>query len=169
MKLNRRIFLSILGATGAGVGAIVGVSRHNKTNTVIATEEVAKPLDSLSAIIDTLIPADQTPGALDIGIDQIIKDKGEQDPKWRTRNALLVKSANEFAQQYFQKSFVELNQDNKETVLHMVFSFKHISDQTQLLEHLTFKQEVMSLFYNSETGHKALAYTPPYRYPSYGK
>lgn len=177
MKFNRRIFLALLGFTGASIGAITG-SKLIKNDSQDSLAKEAKDsqkttdLDTFSALTDALIPADDSlgkisAGALDLNIDQTLKEKAQQDTTWQSRIELLEKNANAFAAQYFKQPFVELNQDNKETVLHLLFSFKDVSDHQQLLEHLSFKQEVMSLYYNSPQGHKSLGYVPPYKYPTY--
>lgn len=167
MKFDRRAFLGLFGLTGGLVAALAGTSwlqtpTQSKDNTRASTEH-----DTLTALVDSMVPADDTPGALDVGIHNTLIKNAAADPVWQARLDKLANQANEKANSYFQTQFTQLSKANRETVLSMLFSHTHIKDQKVLLENLYFKQEVLSLYYNSDTGQQVIGYMPLYQYPSY--
>lgn len=78
MRINRRAWLALLTAGGvvAGVGGVA--TQWPRLRTWIAPLSGSEAL-TLSRLCDLLVPADETPGALDLGVDQALLHKAAGD------------------------------------------------------------------------------------------
>ena len=103
---------------------------------------------TLEAFLDTLIPDDETPGALQLGVAEKIKAKASEDNKYR----LLIKKGcmwlNTMAGKLNSESFVSLREEERNAVL--ASALKRDAGSLQR----TFLQQIRSDAFHYYYGHR---------------
>ncbi len=125
------------------------------------------PNANFSALIDTFVPADQYPGALDLEIDKklmgkVKKTEGHWDLVAQYLNIVDQLSIDTLGKN-FSNALLEQRTNLIETVLD---DDSNVELQLQLK---TLKNQTFTLFYTSQTAFDMLAYHPPSQggYPNY--
>jgi len=116
---------------------------------------------SLRALVDTIVPADQDPGAVDVGIHLQLMEKISKDP---AQYSLYVKGLAMFdaeAQLRHRRRFADLDLDAREKLLiAMVRGMKkEYADGRRCI--IYARHAVLTAFYSSPAGWRVLGYRPP--------
>ena len=117
----------------------------------------------LAAIIDTLIPADEFPGALDIGLDQRLFDLISSDAKWKTRADIVRDAVQQRTLRTKRRAFYELPQEDREEVLFDIWR----ENTPRKREFGRLRSIIMDWFYTSPEGRQSVNYQLPAHYPAY--
>lgn len=118
------------------------------------------------AVIDTLVPADQDPGAVSAGVPQALRKNFEREP-WREKEyQLIVHSVARAAQTAQGRPFETLDLETRTDILQRLLRDKDAGDARIHLALL--RVAVLRQFYCTPAGQRMLGYTPPlYGYPDY--
>ncbi|MEE9447666.1 MAG: gluconate 2-dehydrogenase subunit 3 family protein [Arenicellales bacterium] len=126
-------------------------------------------LNTAVQITDTLIPADQSAGALDIGLDKRMLARLEDDLAWREMIYRLGDAVNKQAWQDHKQLLFALNIDQREALLTTLLNDER-SENTQTHDDLLrLRSTMMVWYYRAPAGHQSLQYTLPAHYPAYPK
>lgn len=161
---TRRRFFSKVAALAVG---LLGVTACGKeTETSLSSEPDRKLLD---AFVDTIVPNDQDPGAVEAGVTDKLLVRFEEKQEEKKNAMAMLASIDLIANNKFNTGFKNLNLDQREKVLYI---FQHSRDKKDqparnTLQHL--RTRIIRSFYLSPAGRTMLAYTPPYPmgYPDY--
>ena len=122
-------------------------------------------MTTLQAIVDTLIPADTQPGALDIGLETRLRDYASRNPDWHANLSRLVAASDTLALKVHGKLFKALGLGKRERLLEPVLlgqvDVRYMSDLSLCFGLLK------RWYYSSTAGFAVLGYVPPSQYPSY--
>ena len=161
---TRRKFL--LGSTALlSVPAFMVYQRQNNRNNNQQQPQFNPTRLSLRSIIDTLVPEDDTPGAISLGIDAVMIEKMDRIPKTRTLIHRLIESVNKGALTAHQQGFALLNIDQREQLL--LGMLERSAPQRSRFDLQRVRQEVLKAFYSTPNGQGSINYASPNRYPSY--
>ncbi len=119
------------------------------------------PQTLMSSICDTILPADEHPGALDLGIDQQLIDVVNSG---RTRFDFIsstITFIDNRAKQQHHRSFTELDIDERER---LVLELLQNAPSAQRRQQMNLRAEVLRRYYRTETGHHSLGYRAPNSY-----
>jgi len=165
MTARRRFFskVAVLAAGWLGVTAC-----GKETETSLSSEPDRKLLD---AFVDTIVPRDTDPGAVEAGIpDQLLAqlDKKESEKK---RVFEMLNTIDRFANKHFFAGFKTLSLDQREKVLDLVNRSRNKIDQPARESIFRLRARIIRAFYLSPTGWAMLAYSAPFPggYPDYSK
>ena len=117
------------------------------------------------AILDTILPEDEFPGALDLGYDAKLTEWTKINKRYITRFDSLFAYVEQFAKSNYSKPFNALDADQREELLFRMSQDSEIQTPRHMLSML--RHLILGWYYSSESGHDSLNYLPPYRYPSY--
>jgi hypothetical protein len=151
-KVNRRAL--VLGVVVL-LGGAAALSRFTR-KTVDVTTAPGRALDAeqfalLEQVVDVMIPATDTPGALAAGVPAFIRDMLEQwaSPASRADVARVLEGFEKLAWEKFGAAFVELQPERRHQVVRS-FDEQHISRQDPA--YAKFKYLVLVGYYQSEIG-----------------
>ena len=112
MSFSRRSFLRLALGTG-----LLASSGYILKNVFFPSQITAREVKTLEAFLDTLIPSDETPGALELGVAERIRLLADKDYRYRR----LLKSGcgwlDNKASERTADTFSSLNPDKREEVV----------------------------------------------------
>lgn len=125
----------------------------------------------LDALADTLIPADDTPGALDAGIAQLLDSSAETNPSLRHYLDALLDALDRWAGERHGQPFDALPLAVREALLGEIFTSRDEELRDARTGFMMIREDVFSTFYLSSAGHDTLGYEPPFPrgYPDYAQ
>ena len=131
----------------------------------------ARALDSgFAALIDTFVPADETPGAIDLGIDLPILARIRTNQEYLNVIEQVFDDLNALMQEQYEKRFevatLAQRTDVVSRVLRSSVQYKNAKIQLSSL-----RTSTLSAFYSSEAAFEMLDYHPPSQggYPDYAR
>jgi hypothetical protein len=118
------------------------------------------------AIVDTIVPADEDPGAVEAGVPQALRENFVREP-WRKKEYReIVGAVDAAARARYGRSFAALDLEPRTEILHQLLRDKDAGDARSYLAFL--RVAVLRQFYASPAGQSMIGYTPPrYGYPDY--
>lgn len=125
---------------------------------------------TLAAVLDTLIPADEDPGALDAGVLEAIRLRIETDPVSTRRYQRLLEWVAGRSRAMHQRPFGQLSLPEREHLLNELYH----SSNRELVQHRIDLHVVVRhcfhAFYSSPAAAGVIGYHPPIEggYPDYG-
>ena len=125
---------------------------------------------TFTAVVDTLIPADDFPGAVDAGIDKKLYTESQKNGALKTFATAALETLEETAILQNGDSFHALSVSDRTKLLESVFDSTSTNRQTIIvLSHL--RNKCMREFYLSPEAFGMLGYHPPSQggYPDYAK
>lgn len=119
----------------------------------------------LTAIVDTIVPADHTPGAVDAQIDKMLRKNMQKQKSISEQMTRLSIVVGKIALTKYRRVFYELDVDQRESILSglLTRSAPHIARA----DLLSMRQFVLTQFYRSQEGRKSINYVLPSHYPAY--
>jgi len=162
--VSRRRFFFASSVVTIGIGSAI-----YHANTARLRNSVDSKQDTLSSIIDTILPAGaaspEQKGALDLNIDASIRDIASKKPKFGEQLQRLTQGVNQSALSDYQRDFIKLNVNQREALLTQILSQ---ASKRQLRNDLnTLRNSILLRYYTSASGRQHLAYTLPSDYPNY--
>ncbi|MFW2439296.1 MAG: gluconate 2-dehydrogenase subunit 3 family protein [Arenicellales bacterium] len=156
---TRRAFFRYLTVLFTGMAGIAGCSREdeNPAHTSSNTDG-----NLLNAFVDTIVPEDQDPGAVEAGIPDQLLAHFIKEPEAGERAQAMLKAIDGIALSIFQSPFMQLALKQREMVLDIMLKNneeKHKSARTTLLR---LRARIIKAFYSSPTAWEMLAYSAPY-------
>lgn len=151
---SRRKFL--LGSAGAVALGAIAFKTHDRW---------PRALDPLQSIVDTIVPSDETIGALELKLDEKLLAEMQQKPKTKERVERLLAATSKQALSQFQREFNALTLDQREELLSEI-----LASDTQIVfrsDLHVIRRKIMSWFYASREGQASLEYASPVHYPAY--
>lgn len=151
-----------LGAGAVLLGSSIALPVYFKARP--SRSEPQPAIDSFSAaLVDTVVPADDYPGALDIGLHGKLLEYATQQPKWQARLVLVEAAIDKLALSTHKQAFSKLAIDQRETLL------LDLLQRVSPLRHevARFRHLVLAWYYASPEGRASVAYQLPANYPAY--
>lgn len=161
--LNRRQFIGRLAALVAAVTAALLPG--------CTAKRAGVDMDTLGALLDTLIPGDEDPGALQAGVLDIIADKIEHDRVAMKRYRRLLPWLNQRANGLHGQPFHLLDPEQKDDLLKGLYHARS-SDTARLRGDLNaIRNQCFHAFYTSPAAEAVIGYHPPILggYPDYAR
>ncbi len=163
----RRLFITRLIGMLSAIPILGNASL--RANTAIA-DSPSSVQDQFRILVDTCVPRDDYPGAVDEGIDRKLLSEISANPIHLKRVHDLLIDIDKLSRSQFKQVFVDLELSNRTRLLDRLLNDKTlVPDQRAELSYL--RARVLQLFYTSESGFAMLDYHPPSHggYPDYAK
>lgn len=125
----------------------------------------------LEALLDTLIPADRDPGALEAGVLEVIAGRIDREPVMATRYRRLLAWIAQQSTRLFQESFHRLPADKRDALLSdLYYSTSGDLAQASVDLHVVL-EDCFHAFYSSPAAERVIGYHPPIEggYPGYAE
>ena len=152
---RRKILLGAAGGSVLGLGSWAWLSGRKP----------ASPDDLIASVVDTIVPRDETPGALDLGLDLELIERLENNSKSRERVNNLLTVISEAAIQAHRRPFTRLSQLDRESVLMSILEGENTAPGYVDMHRL--RTTIFTWYYRSREVQSSLGYTQPNRYPAY--
>lgn len=174
MTARRRFFGRLAAAAVASLG-LSACEREKPQSTEYSAdkEDTTSVIDRqlLDAFVDTLVPKDQDPGAVEAGIPEQLLARFAEKPEQAEKAAAMLSTIERVANKKFSKSFRQLDLERREKVLRMIVRSRDSSDHPARDNIRRLRSEVVRDFYQSPVGWAMLGYAPPFPggYPDYNR
>lgn len=172
MKARRR-FLTKIASLTIGTLAVTACNNENE-QTVSNTEELEKHssvLDRqlLDAFVDTIVPKDQDPGAVEAGVSNELLSWFEEKEEEKDKAMMMLDAIDRVANNKFKKPYIKLALEQREKVLDLTIHSRDKQYQPARNTIQRLRSRIIRAFYLSPTGWGMLGYTSPYPdgYPDY--
>ena len=159
-SLSRRRLTLGAGALLVGSGIVLPAYFKAKPN---SDKVHATVVNFSTALVDTLVPADDSAGALDIGLHLRLLERTAQEPKWAERLVLIETAIDKLALGTHRKPFSKLGLDQRESLL--VELLQRHSPLQQTVRR--FRHLILMWYYASTEGRASAGYQLPADYPAY--
>jgi hypothetical protein len=157
---SRRDFFARIAALFGGMG-LAGCGR-GKENIDAA---------SLDALLDTLIPADDDPGAVAAGVPEAALARMEIDIVSRNRYRRLLAWTGEQSMDLHQRPFAELSLRQRDRILKGLYRSDGDALRQLRIDLQVVRRDTFLSFYSSPAARRVIGYHPPIEggYPDYAK
>ncbi|GMR06978.1 MAG: hypothetical protein BMS9Abin25_1624 [Gammaproteobacteria bacterium] len=170
--MKRRAFVTRLTVLFSG---LIGLTACNdKDGTTSQTDpglDASGQLNrkTLDALVDTFVPKDQDPGAVEAGVSDVLLESFEKNEDMKQRGVILLARVDLLAQHKHDRPFHRLELRLREQIIHEMQYSRREEDQSVRLAIMTLGSKIIYAFYLSPTGQAMLGYHPPYPrgYPGY--
>lgn len=159
-SLSRRRLTLGAGALLVGSGIALPVYFRAQPNN---GESQSAVVSFSTALADTLVPADDSAGALDAGLHLKLLEHTVQKPQWHERLILIEAAINKLALSMHHQAFSKISLDQRETLLGELLQRPSPLQQ----EVRRFRQLIMQWYYASAEGRASAGYQLPADYPAY--
>ncbi len=151
---TRRNFLGLLSKTG--IFMLLGSPvKWSFGSTNYKTQEER----TLSVLLNTLIPSDETPGATELGVDKDIRTKMEKEPSYKKLVREGCNWLNNRAVERGSESFVALNETQRNYFVTLASSGKNNSLERVFFSNI--RNDAFFYYYSHPTTWSALRYPGP--------
>ena len=161
MRINRRALLTSI------IGIIISIPFIKR---LFLTRSIShNPEASFSALIDTFIPADQFPGALDLGIDVKLMRKIKQTENYWDVISQYLSIVDQSSIDMYEVNFSNASLEKRTKIISTLLADD--SQQEFQLQLKTIKNRTFTYFYTDQSAFDMLAYHPPSKggYPDYDR
>lgn len=117
------------------------------------------------SLVDTIIPADQSVGAIDLGLDTMLTDEMASQPKAKEWVERMVHSVSQICLAQHRKEFRDLDIDQREQFVTELLANKVNVITWNDLRRL--RSLLLTWYYHSEEGAATIGFYLPAHYPSY--
>lgn len=126
-------------------------------------------VDTLEAVLDTLIPADEDPGALEAGVPAAIARRIESDPVSAKRYRRLLEWASGRAREAHRRRFAALPLQQRDHLLKELYRSRGSGLAQVRIDLNVVVEQCFHEFYSSPAADKVIGYHPPIEggYPDY--
>jgi hypothetical protein len=123
----------------------------------------------LEAMVDTFVPRDQDPGAVEAGVPDILLETFADNRRLAVHGEALMKRLEAIAREQEGKPFALLGIDAREQILNKIYRSRDEVNRAARDAVLWMRVEILSAFYLTPVGQAVLGYHPPYPrgYPEY--
>ena len=146
----------------ATLGTGLSVSRRGLGQSRLQSLEQEK---MLSAIVDTVVPADHTPGALDAKIDKLVSKRMQELGDFEKQMLRLSSMVSKASLAKYRRDFYKLSLGQRELILNALLALGAPKIVRADLKKL--RQFVLTEFYHSKEGRESINYVLPSHYPTY--
>ena len=174
MTARRRFFGRLVAAAVASLG--LSACEREKPQSAgypAEKEDTAAGIDRqlLDAFVDTLVPKDQDPGAVEAGIPEQLLARFAEKPEQAEKAAAMLSTIERVAIKKYNESFRQLDLERREMVLRMIVRSRDSNDHPARDNIRHLRSKVVRDFYQSPVGWEMLGYTPPFPggYPDYNR
>lgn len=163
--LSRRDFMSWIGS-GAVAWALT-VPAWSSAQPDAAKMEARKAV--LDTVLDTMIPADDTPGAREAGVAHLIDAMAETNAALRHYLNALLDEVERAAMARDDQPFTLLPLTTRESILREVFASSDEERREARTGFMMLRGDVFAFYYLSDAGRATLGYETPFPrgYPDY--
>ena len=172
MTSRRRFFTRVatltmgslaVAACGKEDDRAANVAKENNT----ASLEPGRPL--LDAFVDTIVPKDQDPGAVEAGVTDELLAWFEEKPEEKTKAMEMLVTIDHVAKNKFSNTFRNLKLDQREKVLDLTIRSRDSKYHPARNSIQRLRSRIIRAFYMSPTGWAMLGYSAPFPggYPDY--
>jgi hypothetical protein len=165
MKITRRWFIAAGATAAAAIAAGLRLfgGGHEPAPRVAGIDR-----RQFEALVDTIVPADDAPGALAAGVAQRLLERFAREP-WRAGEYRYgMPRLEALAKELAGRSFVDLDLAQRTRVLAELLRRKGPDAASGRILYVRARSDVLKEFYASPTGQKLLGYRPPLNgYPDY--
>jgi len=172
MKARRR-FLTKVASLTMGTLAATACSNEND-ETVSRTEEFenhSSVLDRqlLDAFVDTIVPKDQDPGAVEAGVTNELLSWFDEKEEEKEKAMVMLDTIDRVANNKFKQPYKKLSIEQREKVLDLTIRSRDKQYQPARNSIQRLRSRIIRAFYLSPTGWAVLGYTAPFPdgYPDY--
>lgn len=166
MQISRRLFLTGLVFIASSIGALFFSQRRRNTSPAKSETINRRTLD---AVVDTIVPADQDPGAIAAGVSEKILGLVKAQPNLQQRYARGLMLLDQHAISNSERPLDRLDLDERTDAL-LSINHKSAADREASVFFARVRKDVLRFYYASETGQRVLGYTPPADgYPDYAE
>jgi hypothetical protein len=117
------------------------------------------------SLLDTIIPADQSGGAIDLGLDTTLTQEMASQPKAKQWIDRMVSSVSQMCLAQHRKPFYDLNIDQREQFINELLADRANTIIWGDLNRL--RRVLLTWYYQSEVGAATIGFYLPAHYPSY--
>lgn len=125
----------------------------------------------LEAMVDTFVPRDQDPGAVEAGVPDNLLETFADNHRLAAHGEALMARLDAIAREQYGMPFAVLDIDRREKILNQVYRSRDAINRAARDAVLWMRVEILSAFYLTPVGQAVLGYHPPYPrgYPDYAK
>ena len=153
----RRRFFSKVTALAAGLLGVAACGKEEETG--LASEPDRELLD---AFVDTIVPRDQDPGAVEAGMPEQLLARFEKKPREKKKAMDMLTTINSVAIKKFSSPFQKLKLEQREKVLDLVLRSGDSKYSPARKSIHGLRTRIVRSFYLSPTGQAMLGYNPPF-------
>lgn len=115
----------------------------------------------LSAMVDTIVPTDETPGALEAGVAEQLKQEISSGRYLSRSVAQLAAESERRSMSVYLNSFSDLSVDQRENIFSLIEVDPNL-DASVKYAFRYIRRTVLDKYYVSETGQLSVNYLPPF-------
>ena len=172
MTSRRRFFARVASLTVGSVAvAACGKDDGSEIETIKGskTGSMEPDLQLLDAFVDTIVPRDQNPGAVEAGATDELLAWFDEKQKEKTKAMEMLATIDSVANNKFKNSFKKLKLEQREKVLDLTISSRDKKYHPARNTIQRLRSRIIRAFYMSPTGWAMLGYTAPFPggYPDY--
>lgn len=162
----RRKFFTNVAALAAGTLGLTACGEEAETD--LSSNAGRKLLD---AFVDTIVPKDQNPGAVEAGIPDDLLTWFDKNKDVKKQSVVMLATIDRLAARQFKAGFKELHLEQRENILELLISSRDRKDHPARNMYYRLRAKIIRKFYLSPAGRAMLAYSPPYPmgYPDYNR
>jgi len=127
--------------------------------------DAAPLLDLPDSILDTIIPRDDYPGAIDLGLNKKLRGWLNKNERRANRFKALLETVSHKAHSLHQRPFNSLSVDQRETLLTSLLDRKNAGNNQNALRTrstlLRVRRQIMTWYYGSIEGQRSIGYQLP--------
>ena len=155
-RLSRRKLLLGSAALTAAAGASYWIGSANRAQ---------EPKQTIAAVIDTILPRDDFPGGLDLGLDLKLEKSIQEQPEVGDFMNRVVAAIEQKSIATYKQEFIRLDIDQREALLTELISPD--APQRARIDLRRLRARLLTDYYSSIEGQKSLGYQIPALYPAY--
>ena len=124
---------------------------------------------TLDAVVDTIVPRDQDPGAVEAGVSEVLLDLFDKQEEMKKHGEAILAHVEDIAQHKFRKPFHRLSLARREEIIRKILNSRRDDEQSARRAIVALHGRVIEAFYLSPVGQAMFGYYPPYPngYPDY--
>ena len=170
---SRRSFITKVATLTVGSIAVAACGKEGDKSADAAKENITGSIEPdrqlLDAFVDTIVPKDQDPGAVEAGVTDELLAWFDEKPEEKTKAMEMLATIDSVANNKFKNSFKKLKLEQREKVLDLTIRSRDKKYHPSRSSIQRLRSRIMQAFYMSPTGWEMLSYTAPFPggYPDY--
>lgn len=160
MNSRRRFFANMLTVASGALGLTACGEQREST----AQEKISQvpDRDLFYAFVDTIVPVDEDPGAVEAGVADELLERFISKPEEGKKTSLMLMAIDLAARKRYDLSFQELGLINRSKILKAVIRRRNVADNSARDTIQRLRARIVRGFYLSPTGRAMLGYAPPF-------
>jgi hypothetical protein len=152
---------------------VLGVAACGKEAETTASSTAGFELDRklLDAFVDTIVPKDQDPGAVEAGMADELLERFEKKPEEKKKAMDMLNTIDNVAIKKFNNPFKKLKLEHREKVIDLTLRSRDRKYTPARSTIHKLRTRIVWSYYLSPTGQAMLGYNPPFPlgYPDYNQ